>query len=53
MDALEQALSNLQDAQNTLEEVNECGTLEDRLDAAYEVEQAQRRLAKARIDFYK
>lgn len=47
---IDQAIEDLEEAQATLEELNECGDLEERMDAAFEVDACERRLAKLRID---
>lgn len=52
MCSIDQAMQDLEDAECELEEANECGTLEERMDASIAVEQAKFRLDKARIDGY-
>lgn len=51
IDPIQNAMDDLADAQAELEKANECGDLEDRLEAALAVEDAERRLTKLRIDY--
>ncbi len=49
MDRLIELLNELQEAEVELEEANECGTLEDRLEAAQKVEDLRNEHLRARL----
>jgi hypothetical protein len=48
---IDQAAKEVDDAKIALEEINECGDLEDRLEAAQELEDAEARLLQARLNY--
>jgi len=47
---IDRCLEEIEDAKAELEELNECGDLEERLEKAYEIEELESKLTRLRID---